>query len=167
MASKPSRSRNSVGSARSTALRSLAARPRSVSQVREKLARRFDASVVDEAVAGLQADGLLDDVGFAEAWRSSRERLHPRSASMVRRELLQRGVERDIADQAVSDMDDEEAALRAAQGPARRLASFDRATFTRRLGGYLARRGFGAGVVLRTVNRLAAGAGVASESPMR
>ncbi|MEE8518815.1 MAG: regulatory protein RecX [Dehalococcoidia bacterium] len=148
-------------------MRSLATRPRSVSQVRERLARRFDASIVDEAVAGLQADGLLDDAQFAEAWRSSRERLRPRSASMVRRELLQRGVARDIAEEAVSEMDDEEAALRAAQGPARRLAALDRVTFTRRLGGYLARRGFGAGVVLRTVNRLAAGTGVASENPVR
>jgi len=60
---------------------------------------------------------------------------------MVRGELLQRGVDRDIADEAVSEMDDEEAAMRAAAGPARRLASLDRATFTRRLGGYLAAAG--------------------------
>jgi regulatory protein len=80
---------------------------------------------------------------------------------MVRGELLQRGVDRDIADEAVSEMDDEEAAMRAAAGPARRLASLDRATFTRRLGGYLARRGFGPGVVFKTIKRLSVGAGVA------
>lgn len=160
-----SKVRNTVGSARGIALRSLAVRPRSVSQVRELLTRRFDAIVVDEAMVGLQADGLLDDTRFAEAWRTSRERHRPRSSSMVRRELLQRGVDKDIADQTVSEMDDDEAALRAAERPARRLAGLDRATFTRRLGGYLARRGFGARVVLKTIDRLAGDEGVTSDSP--
>jgi regulatory protein len=131
------------------------------------LARGFDVSVVDEAVARLQADGLLDDADFAEAWRSNRERHRPRSASSVRRELLQRGVDREIAVEAVSEMDDEEAAMRAAEGPARRLASLDRATFTRRLGGYLARRGFGVDVVFKTIERLSAGAGVAPGNSVR
>jgi len=148
--------RNELERARAAALRALSSRPYSAAQLASKLKARFGDEAVAAALAEMTARRLLDDAAFAKAWRQSREHARPRSAGLVRRELEQRGVSRAVAEAAVAGMDDDATAEQAARSQLRRLAGLDRETFTRRLGSYLLRRGYGQAVAYRTVRRLLA-----------
>ncbi|MBI4311564.1 MAG: regulatory protein RecX [Chloroflexi bacterium] len=135
-------------------LRLLSYRARSRRELAQRLARRFPQAAVGEAIAQLEAHGYLDDTAFAQEWRRAREAHRPRSASLVKRELLGHGVPRETAESAVAGMDDDAGAYQAAQRRLKALAGLDAATFQRRLGDFLRRRGFGSDVVRHTVQRL-------------
>ena len=142
---------NDQQAARNAALRLLAVRQRTIAEVRTSLRRRFSDAIADTVVSDLQAAGLLNDAAFAEAWRESRERSRPRSERLVRRELLQKGVDPEVAGPAVEGMDDEALIERAAQSYVGRLKGLDSQRFQRRLAGYLYRRGFSTALVARTL----------------
>ena len=111
--------------------------------MRSRLEERYPSSIVNEVITRLREQGVLDDAKFATLWKESREAHRPRSASAIKRELVSKGVDRELAEETVSDIDDEETAYRTGLKMARRLESADRVTFQRRLFGYLRRRGFG------------------------
>ena len=138
----------------SAALRYLSYRPRSEAEMRGRLRRKHPEQAVEAAVERLKEQGLLDDLAFAQAWTQGRASSKPRSAFLIRRELLGKGVARDTAQAAVETLDDEENAYSAGQRAARPLANADYTTFRRRLWGYLQRRGFSQAVMRRTVGRL-------------
>lgn len=115
--------------------------------------RAYPPEIVDQVIQYLCAQSLIDDRAFARLWTDSRLRNKPRSAYMVKRELLGKGIDSEIADNAVSDVDDSDAAYRAASTYAPRLRNADYDAFHRRLYGYLARRGFSASVSRRVVSR--------------
>ena len=148
--------------ARGAALRLLALRPRTVAETRQRLSQRFSRDVVERTVALLQAEGLLNDAAFAQQWRDSRERRKPRSRSMIKRELKQRGVAEDIANDALEGFDSHTAAHAAAARYAARQADNGRAIFDRRVGAFLARRGFASDVIRQTVEQLREELGIGS-----
>lgn len=130
--------------ASAAAIRYLSRRPRSEAEVRSRLRREHPPDAVDAAVSALTEQGLIDDGAFARLWAQSRVNNKPRSAWMVKRELLAKGVASHIAEDAVSEYDDSDNAQRAAEAYARRLARADYDAFHRRLFGYMRRRGFSA-----------------------
>jgi regulatory protein len=137
------------------ALNYLSYRPRSEAELRQRLGRRgFDGDNVEAALARLKEQGLVNDLAFAQFWKDNRQSFRPRSQWLTRLELRQKGVAEDIIDQVVAQVDDEDSAYRAALGKARRLPTADYKSFRRRLGEYLKRRGFGYGVITRTVERV-------------
>ena len=138
----------------SAALRYLSHRPRSEAEVRVRLREKHPEPVVGKVVGLLKEQGLLDDEAFASAWRSSRANSRPRSAALIRRELLSRGVSQQVAEKAVEDLDEDEAAYNAAGRTADRLADAGYQVFRRKLWGYLNRRGFSQSITRRTVDRL-------------
>ncbi|MBI2855287.1 MAG: regulatory protein RecX [Chloroflexi bacterium] len=135
-------------------LRFLSYRPRSEAEMRDRLRRRYSDEVVQAAIQRLKEDGLVDDRAFALAWSESRASHRPRSAALVRRELLEKGVPRDIAQEAAVTVDDEVSAYSAGQRAAASLTEADYQTFRRRLWGYLHRRGFSQSIIRRTTRRL-------------
>ena len=153
MASVP---RDQTQAARAAALRALAMRPLTAAELRKRLERRFETAAVDEVVRDLLERHLVDDAAYAAAWRGNRERNGPRSAALIHRELLQRGVADDVATAAVDGMDDWAAAAQAARTQLSRLRGLDQQTFTRRLGNYLLRRGFSAGIARRIIESVSA-----------
>lgn len=136
------------------ALRLLSYRPRSEREMRQRLARRgLERALVEQTLVRLRKQGYLNDEAFARFWTETRESTSPRSRRLIRSELLFKGVGSDTATAAVADIEDEDAAYRAA---ARRLRSFpldDFQAFQRRLGGFLTRRGFSYHVARRTIER--------------
>ncbi len=116
--------------------------------------REYPAEIVDKVIQDLREQALIDDRAFARLWADGRLRNKPRSAWLVKRELLGKGVPAEIAADAVSEFDDADSAYRAAAAYARRLANADYQAFHRRLGGYLARRGFSESTARRTAAQL-------------
>jgi len=133
----------------------LSYRPRSESELRERLHQRgFDGDSVEAVLAKLKEQGLVDDMAFAQFWKDNRESFSPRSQWLTKLELRRKGVAGTIIDQVVNAIDDGDSAYRAAQSKARSLPLCDYQGFRRRLGEYLRRRGFGYRVINHTVEQL-------------
>lgn len=143
-----------LSQAMAAALRLLSYRARSRQEVQQRLASRFPADVVQQTLERLAEQGLIDDAAFARLWRQSRQGARPRSAFLLVRELVAKGVDREVAEAAMEGLDDQEAAYQAGRHHLRLLHGQDQVIFRRRLGAYLARRGFAFGVVRHVVEHL-------------
>jgi len=133
----------------------LSYRPRSESEIRERLRRRgFDGDSIEAVVAKLKEQGLVNDMAFAQFWKDNRVSFSPRSQWLTKLELRRKGVATDIIDQVVNEVGDADNAYRAALSKARGLPLSDYQGFRRRLGDYLKRRGFGYEVINHTVERI-------------
>ncbi len=129
--------------ARDAALRYLATRPRSTAEVRQHLTRKgFDENTVQRVLERLQEWGYLDDEAFARAWVQDRERFRPRGLMALRQELRRKGVNEEIIERVLAEVDPE-ASARAALAPRlQRWRHLDWRTFRKKAGEFLARRGF-------------------------
>ncbi len=145
---------------REAALNLLSWRARTRTELRRKLVKKdFEAARVDACLARLEERGLLDDAEVAAAHVRDRLRLKPRGPARLRAELRKKGVAREVVDDVVDRvLEDEEVtevdlALRAAEGWVDRqgadtlaaLVGGDREEaqrIRRRLYGWLGRRGF-------------------------
>jgi len=125
------------------ALNLLSYRPRSVDEVRRRLAEKgCQEQMVEAALDRLTRVGLLDDKAFARYWLDNRSQFNPRGARALRQELRQKGVDEATIREVLADYDEDAVAARAAEAAARRLSGLDPRTFRRKLSGYLLRRGF-------------------------
>ena len=137
------------------AVRYLGLRPRSESEIRQRLQRYgHDNDCIDRTVDRLKEQGLVDDSAFAEFWKENRETFSPRSRWLTGVELKRKGLDDSIIEHAVKDVDDTDNAYRAAMSKAGRLSSSDYQDFRRRLGDYLNRRGFTYDIINTTVDRV-------------
>jgi regulatory protein len=142
--------------AKQRALGLIVYRPRSVREVRQRLKRAgVDAGSIETVIGDLQSAGLLDDTEFSKAWVESRLRSSPKGKRVIAWELRQKGVQPDTIEQALEGVDEQEAALRAAQKRLPRLASLEPRDKRRKLSEYLARKGFGFEVIEDVLNRIA------------
>lgn len=132
----------------------LSYRPRSESELRERLHRRGFDDDIDAVIARLKEQGLVDDVSFAQFWRDNRESFSPRSQRLTSLELKRKGVSSDIIDRVVDTVNDEDSAYQSALSKARSLSLSDYQSFYRRLGGFLRRRGFSYHVINRAVEQV-------------
>jgi regulatory protein len=137
------------------AIRYLGYRPRSEAEVRQRLQRHgFDDDSINKTIAKLKEQGLVDDAAFARLWKENREMFSPRSRWLTGQELKQKGLDNNVIEQVVGEVDDSDSAYRAALSKARRLSSSDYQDFRRRLGEYLRRRGFNYQVINDTVESI-------------
>lgn len=136
-----------------SALKLLSYRPRSEAEVRRRLSRRFLPELVEEAILHLMNLGLLDDAAFASYWRENREMHRPRGARALRWELSRMGVARGVVEEALTGLDEEENAYRAASKLFRRLVHASNDDFRNKLSTYLSRRGFSSEAVSTTIER--------------
>lgn len=136
------------------AIHFLSYRPRSEHEVRQRLHRRgFDSTNIENTVAKLKEQGLIDDQAFARFWKDNRDSFSPRGKYLIRLELKQKGVSGDIIG-GMDATDDSTNAYRAAVEKARRLSRSDYQSFRRKLGEYLRRRGFGYELINRTIEQI-------------
>ena len=137
------------------AARYLSYRPRSEYEMRRQLSKHhFDDDCIEAVLSKLKEQDLVDDNAFAKFWRDNRQSFSPRSQWLTRLELKQKGVPGEIIDQVVNIINDDDNAYRAAKSRAHSLKVSDYHSFRHRLGEYLRRRGFGYGVITRTIELL-------------
>ncbi len=131
-------------------LRFLGYRARSEAEVQRKLSELgFAPQVVEATIKRLKESQFLGDHQFAQDWIENRSTFRPRSKRMLAMELRQKGVEKDVIEQALAGAEDEYTlAYQSAAKYAHRLAGVDWETFRKRLGGHLGRRGFSYGTIV-------------------
>jgi regulatory protein len=137
------------GSTYDRALKLLGFRARSVAELRRQLLRKGEPlAEVEMAIERLRDQKYLDDADFARQFARTKLVAAGASRRRIVRELSQRGVTRDIADQAIAEvqetdgLDPAAAVRRVAEKKWKSLARFDDFTRRRRLYAFLARRGF-------------------------
>ncbi|MCU7729995.1 recombination regulator RecX [Actinoplanes sp. KI2] len=140
--------------AREICLRQLSARPRTRAELAKALTRgQISAEVIDEVLDRYDEVGIIDDAAFARAWVSSRHHGRGLARRALANELRQRGVDTEVASEALETLDDEAEAATARALVDRKLRSAagpPEAVF-RRLVGMLARKGYPPGVAIRAV----------------
>jgi regulatory protein len=133
----------------------LSYRPRSESETKVRLQRRgYADEEIERVIAQLRRLNLIDDTVFAEYWKENRNSFRPRSQRLLKMELRRKGVEPEIINEAVEDVDETDNAYRAAASKARTISTADYQVFRQKLGGYLQRRGFGYGVINNTIKKV-------------
>jgi len=136
-------------------LRFFSFRDRTEKEAREKLRNKgIDEKTVEEAISWLKGEGLLNDAVFARQWVEGRKERYGRSR--LYRELLRKGVEPEIAREAVADIPDEEEWERAIELGRRRLASMPQRDphGREKIASFLLRRGFSWEIVERVLRFL-------------
>ncbi|MEG1891958.1 MAG: regulatory protein RecX [Clostridia bacterium] len=88
----------------------LAARPQSSGELDRKLqAKQILPEAVELVIYKLEKEGLLDDEAFARDWAAARARKQV-GRNRILQELRMKGVEREIAERAVGELDPDECA---------------------------------------------------------
>jgi regulatory protein len=144
-----------VSTATQAAIRLVAHQARTESELRKRLARNgFPAPAIEAAIERMREWNYLDDQDFARRWVESREGHRPRSASMIKRELVGKGVDAETAEQVVDEaaIDEYKIALDLGLKWAARPVREDPEARRRRLAAYLQRRGFGWDIVRRVLD---------------
>lgn len=135
--------------AKSAALEQLSRRSMTAKQLCEKLLERFSAEAAEKAVQRMTELGYLNDGEYAGRLARDLSGLRRYGPERVRRELLARGVEREIVEETLEQLecDPQQAVLELLEGKLSRLAleaAEDDSPKTRsRLFGRLARMGYG------------------------
>lgn len=132
--------------ARAVLLRRLTAAPRTYAELRSDLRDRgVPDDVADRVLTRFTEVGLIDDQAYAQMWVQSRHRSRGASGRLIEQELRRKGIDDDIAREAVQALTPEQERDRARALVDSRLASSVRlepAARTRRLVGMLTRRGY-------------------------
>lgn len=137
------------------ALRFLGNRPRSRSEVDDRLTQAgYEAEIRIKVLERLQRLSYIDDQAFVAWWIDNRTRFNPRSTHALRQELRQKGIDQALIDQALIGLDDDELALAAGLNRASRWRHLPRESFDKKMLGFLQRRGFHYATARSAVNEL-------------
>ncbi len=141
--------------ARGVCLRALTGAPKTRQQLAELLEKRGVPDDAAETVLDRFTEvGLIDDAAFARAWVSSRQSGRGLARRALSAELRAKGVEPEVAAEAVlavGDDDERETARRLVDRKMGAMRRLDRATATRRLMGMLARKGYNGGLAAAVI----------------
>jgi regulatory protein len=144
--------------AKAAALRFLKIRPRSIAELKEKLeVKGFSSTEIEETLHDLMASGSLDDRAFTKSWINYRL-ARPFGFRRINQELKDKGIEKEIIEQAVAEIkssyDPEKTVLDLAQRRWQRLPALDPQKKKKRVLDFLLRRGFEADIVIKILKYL-------------
>src|SRR3954453_18395539 len=91
-------------------IKSISVRERTASEVAAFLRHRdYEPDVIDDVVGALHDEGLVDDAGYARRFAEDRRLLDQWGNERIARDLVRRGIERELIHQALAghDRDDE------------------------------------------------------------
>jgi regulatory protein len=137
------------------ALNLLNRRPRSEAEIAQKLKEKsVSEDESSETLARLRRSGLVDDARFAQEWVENRSDFRPRSRKALAFELRQKGVDQQIIEQSLEQLDEEQMAYDVAVKQARKLKDLDWPAFRQKMTAFLIRRGFDYEVSASTIQRV-------------
>ena len=129
---------------------------------KNEIARRleregFSAEAIETSIAELIRSGHIRDRKYAENWIVRRQKSNPRGKTLLKQELVDKGIDRETAEQVVATVETEDEAEVALQIAEKRVKQYKRLpthVAKRRLHGFLARRGFGSDVVRQVLDQV-------------
>lgn len=121
------------------------------------LGKGVSAEDTEQVLNRFEDVGLLDDQRYAQAWAQSRHGNRYHSRRLIQQELRRKGVDDELIEEVVADIDHESELAAAKAMIDRKAASMSglpREVAFRRLSGMLARKGYGPQVVVPVVRDL-------------
>lgn len=138
-----------------SAERYISYRPRSSAEVERNLVKKgYEPTTIEIVIERLQASKLIDDWEFARFWIEQRETFRPRSRIALAMELRQKGVESEVVDDLLREIDENASARRAAEKRLGRWEHLPEDEFRTKLYRYLNGRGFGYGIAREVADSL-------------
>ena len=107
--------------------------------------KQVPAEVAEAVLDKFEAAGLINDKEFARSWVQSRQRTKGLARNVLAMELRRKGVDEEIAQEALSELDpdvERRAAHQLVQKKLRTMTGLDQQVQIRRLTGLLARKGY-------------------------
>lgn len=117
----------------------------------------FSPSAIETSIEELIRSGHIRDRKYAENWIVRRQKSNPRGKTLLKRELVDKGIDRETAEQVIATVETEDetkVALEIAQKRAKQYKRLPTHVAKRRLHGFLARRGFGSDVVRQVLEQI-------------
>jgi regulatory protein len=145
--------------AKNYSFRLLSRRLYSCDEVRKKLAARgSESTLIDRIITEFLNREWLDDTQFATQWTESRLRSKPRGIALIRRELFQKRIEKEIINEVLAKYTDSEAefdrAVIALKKKKNYVTEKDFLKRKRKIYAYLARKGFNPETIEKVLNQL-------------
>jgi regulatory protein len=152
------------------ALRFLSFRPRSEKELRGLLLRKgklteikseeekaqYEISI-EKTISKLKKIGQIDDASFASWWLEQRLRFKPTATYLIKRELLAKGLAKELVEQTLEGISREQEIELAKSAASKKLKSYRNLVPEKakeRLGVFLARRGFSWETIKEVVDTL-------------
>ncbi|WP_233492046.1 regulatory protein RecX [Auritidibacter sp. NML100628] len=153
--------------ARQILLRTLSATPKTRKQLADKLAsQEIPADVAEKVLDRFEEVQLIDDAAFARSWVESRQRSKGLAKTALARELHDKGIVGETAEQALELIDDDQQYQRGVELVERKLARKsvpgttiaedrrERDKLVRRMVGMLGRKGYAPSMAFSIVKRV-------------
>jgi regulatory protein len=132
-----------VYKAYSRALHYLSFRPRSQLETIQYLhGKGFSDSTINAVVDRLIKKNYLNDISFARFWVNNRKKNKPKARFLIRQELVQKGIDPDIAEAELGDLDDSETARNIVHSKLNRWSRLNPEALKKKVVNYLKTRGF-------------------------
>jgi regulatory protein len=131
-------------------------RIRTSSEVEKHLRKEgIEPQIISNVMERLAMNGLLNDESFAKNWIENRNEFRPRSYRLLASELRNKGVNSEIIQDVIErTIPEDELAYLAAKKRIKRYEHLEWQDFQRRLGSFLARRGFSYSTIKPVVHQL-------------
>ncbi len=130
----------------------------SKNEMEQRLEREgFSAKAIKTTIEELIHSGHIRDRKYAENWIVRRQKTNPRGKTLLKNELVDKGIDRETAEEVVANVETEDemkVALQIAQKRAKQYERLPIHVAKRRLHGFLARRGFGAEIVRQVLDQI-------------
>ena len=139
--------------------RYLTIRNRSEKEMRDYLTKKkIDAEKIEQVIQLLKKQKFLNDEVFARSWVVARARFRPKGKYLLKMELQQKGVAKDIIEKVLAEEDtDRPDELTQAKGIIERrmkkMQGKSRQEIYTKVGAFLARRGFGWEVIKKAIDQ--------------
>jgi regulatory protein len=137
------------------ALNFLSYRSRSEQEIRLNLSKHeIPEEIIVKVLDKLRQSSLVDDRAFASNWVENRAQFKPRGKRALTAELIQKGISREIIDEELKDLDEEELARQCARKRISRFQNLDQENYQKKMFAYLNRRGFPYQIIKNTVQEI-------------
>jgi regulatory protein len=136
------------------ALNFLSYRTRSEKEILTNLKKHdYSDDVTSVVLEKLIRNNLVNDVEFARSWVENRSEFRPRGHRALKMELYQKGINNEIIDEVIRNINEEELAYTAAIKQSRKYKLLNWKDFKKKMFAFLTRRGFGYEVSANAVNK--------------
>jgi regulatory protein len=132
----------------------LSFRPRSESEIKKRLLEKFSAEVTESSIKKLKKANYINDEEFVNFWLANRK--HSRGPQLLRSELIKKGICRGLIDSKLAENspeDDVENATREIELKTR-FKALTKTDAYKKVGPYLARRGYSYDVIKEVIKKL-------------
>lgn len=136
----------------------LSIRPRSEKEIRDYLEKKkAPVDIIDQILEKLKSQKFLDDREFVRWWIRQRTVNKPQSYFLTKRELLQKGVDKETIEGVFRESDDERQdeltlAQKIVEKKIDKYQNLEKKEVYEKLGGLLARRGFSWSIIKRAID---------------